>query len=117
MYNLGIHLYALGVAVASHFNKKVSKMWRGEHDTFRILKEKADPNSQKNISCKSNLFKVMFNGRLFTDELTYDMSHRAAGGKEMKLHDNMSMLLKLIGHYGKIDTKTFIHNNEQEVQA
>ena len=45
------------------------------------------------------------------------MSHRAAGGKEMKLHDNMSMLLKLIGHYGKIDTKTFIHNNEQEVQA
>ena len=78
---------------------------------------KADPNSQKNISCKSNLFKVMFNGRLFTDELTYDMSHRAAGGKEMKLHDNMSMLLKLIGHYGKIDTKTFIHNNEQEVQA
>ena len=46
MYNLGIHLYALGVAVASHFNKKVSKMWRGEHDTFRILKEKADPNSQ-----------------------------------------------------------------------
>ena len=82
-----------------------------------IERVKADPNSQKNISCKSNLFKVMFNGRLFTDELTYDMSHRAAGGKEMKLHDNMSMLLKLIGHYGKIDTKTFIHNNEQEVQA
>ncbi len=87
--------------------------------TLRTMIErvKADPNSQKNISCKSNLFKVMFNGRLFTDELTYDMSHRAAGGKEMKLHDNMSMLLKLIGHYGKIDTKTFIHNNEQEVQA
>ena len=87
--------------------------------TLRTMIErvKADPNSQKNISCKTNLFKVMFNGRLFTDELTYDMSHRAAGGKEMKLHDNMSMLLKLIGHYGKIDTKTFIHNNEQEVQA
>ena len=87
--------------------------------TLRTMIErvKADPNSQKNISCKSNLFKVMFNGRLFTDELTYDMSHRAAGGKEMKLHDNMSRLLKLIGHYGKIDTKTFIHNNEQEVQA
>ena len=87
--------------------------------TLRTMIErvKADPNSQKNISCKSNLFKVMFNGRLFTDELTYDMSHRAAGGKEMKLHDNMSMLLKLIGHYGKIDTKTFIRSNAQEVQA
>ena len=87
--------------------------------TLRTMIErvKADPNSQKNISCKSNLFKVMFNGRLFTDELTYDMSHRAAGGKEMKLHDTMSMLLKLIGHYGKIDTKTFIHNNEQEVHV
>lgn len=87
--------------------------------TLRTMIErvKADPNSQKNISCKSNLFKVMFNGRLFTDELTYDMSHRAAGGKEIKLHDNMSRLLKLIEHYGKIDTKTFIHNSEQEVQA
>jgi len=44
MYNLGIHLYSLGVAVASHFNEKIGKMWRGEHEAFDILKEKVDPN-------------------------------------------------------------------------
>lgn len=46
MYNFGIHLYSLGVAIASHFNDKVGKMWRGEHETFNILREKVDPNAQ-----------------------------------------------------------------------
>lgn len=87
--------------------------------TLRTMIErvKADPNSQKNLSCKTNLGKVMFNGRLFTDELSYDMSHRAAGGKEKMLHEKLSMLLKLVKHYGNIDTKTFFHSKGQGVQA
>jgi len=46
MYNLIIYLYLLGVAVYSRFNEKVRKMWRGERDAFRILKEKVDPNAR-----------------------------------------------------------------------
>jgi 3-deoxy-D-manno-octulosonic-acid transferase len=46
MYNLGIFLYLIGVAIASHFNEKVRKMWRGERDAIRVLKEKVDPNAQ-----------------------------------------------------------------------
>ena len=46
MYNLVIYLYLLGVAVYSRFNEKVRKMWRGERDAFRILREKVDPNAQ-----------------------------------------------------------------------
>ena len=46
MYNLGIFLYLIGVAIASHFNEKVRKMWRGERDAIRMLKEKVDPNAQ-----------------------------------------------------------------------
>lgn len=46
MYNLGIHLFSLGVAVASHFNEKIKKMWQGEHEAFSILKAKADPDTQ-----------------------------------------------------------------------
>ena len=42
MYNVIIYLYLLGVAVYSRFNEKVRKMWRGERDAFRILKEKVD---------------------------------------------------------------------------
>lgn len=46
MYNLAIYLYLLGVAIYSHFNEKVRKMWRGERDAFRILREQVDPNAR-----------------------------------------------------------------------
>ncbi len=46
MYNLGIYLYLLGVAITSLFNEKVKKMWRGERDAIRILREKVDPGAK-----------------------------------------------------------------------
>ena len=46
MYNLVIYLYQLGVIVTSLFNEKVRKMWRGEREAVRILKEKVDPNAK-----------------------------------------------------------------------
>lgn len=46
MYNIIIYLYLLGVAVASLFNEKVRKMWRGERQAIRLLKEKVDPTAQ-----------------------------------------------------------------------
>ena len=46
MYQLCIYLYLFGVAIYSRFNEKVRKMWRGERDTFRILREKVDPNAR-----------------------------------------------------------------------
>ena len=46
MYNLIIYLYQLGVIVASLFNEKVRKMWLGEREAIRILKEKVDPNAK-----------------------------------------------------------------------
>jgi len=46
VYNLGIYLYLLGVAITSLFNEKVRKMWRGERDAIRILREKVDPKAQ-----------------------------------------------------------------------
>ena len=46
MYNLIIYLYLIGVAVYSRFNEKVRKMWRGEREAFRILREKVDPNAK-----------------------------------------------------------------------
>ena len=45
MYNLIIYLYLLGVAVCSRFNEKVRKMWRGERDAFRVLREKVEPGA------------------------------------------------------------------------
>jgi 3-deoxy-D-manno-octulosonic-acid transferase len=46
LYNLIIYIYQLGVIIASLFNEKVRKMWRGEREAIRILKEKVDPNAQ-----------------------------------------------------------------------
>ena len=46
MYNLIIYLYQLGVIIASLFNEKVRKMWRGEREAIRVLKEKVDPNAK-----------------------------------------------------------------------
>lgn len=46
MYNLIIYIYQLGVIIASLFNEKVRKMWQGEQETIRILKEKMDPQAK-----------------------------------------------------------------------
>ena len=46
MYNLGIYLYLIGVAIVSRFSEKVRKMWRGERDAIRVLREKIDPQAQ-----------------------------------------------------------------------
>lgn len=46
MYNVAIYLYLLGVAIASLFNEKVRKMWRGERDAFRVLREQVDPEAK-----------------------------------------------------------------------
>ncbi len=46
MYNLGIYLYLLGVAITSLFSEKVRKMWRGERDAIRILRNKVDPDAK-----------------------------------------------------------------------
>lgn len=46
IYNLVIYLYLLGVAIYSRFNEKVRKLWRGEREAFRILREKVDPNAK-----------------------------------------------------------------------
>ena len=45
-YNLVIYMYLLGVAIYSRFNEKVRKMWRGEREAFKILREKVDPNAK-----------------------------------------------------------------------
>ena len=39
-------LYELGVLIYSLFNEKVRKMWKGERDAVRILKEKMDPDAK-----------------------------------------------------------------------
>ncbi len=46
MYQVFIYLYLLGVAIYSLFNEKVRKMWRGERDAFRVLREKVDPEAR-----------------------------------------------------------------------
>ena len=46
IYNLIIYMYLLGVAIYSCFNEKVRKMWRGEREAFKILREKVDPNAK-----------------------------------------------------------------------
>lgn len=43
MYNVIIYLIQVGVAIASLFSDKVRKMWRGEQESFRILREKINP--------------------------------------------------------------------------
>jgi len=45
LYNLIIYVYLLGVAIYSLFNEKVKKMWRGERDAFRVLREKVEPGA------------------------------------------------------------------------
>ena len=46
IYNVVIYFVLWGIAIASLFNEKVRKMWRGERDAFRILRENVDPTER-----------------------------------------------------------------------
>lgn len=46
MYNLLLYIYLFGVAVASLFSTKVKKMWKGEREAIRVIKEKLDPTAK-----------------------------------------------------------------------
>ena len=46
IYNIVIYFVLWGIAIASLFNEKVRKMWRGEREAFKILKQKVDPTAK-----------------------------------------------------------------------
>lgn len=46
IYNIVIYFVLWGIAIASLFNEKVRKMWRGEREAFKILKQKVAPNAK-----------------------------------------------------------------------
>ena len=46
IYNIVIYFVLWGIAIASLFNEKARKMWRGEREAFKILKQKVDPNAK-----------------------------------------------------------------------
>ncbi|MBR1401818.1 MAG: 3-deoxy-D-manno-octulosonic acid transferase [Prevotella sp.] len=46
MYNIIMYLIQAGVAIASLFNEKVRKMWKGERECFKILEQQVDPSAK-----------------------------------------------------------------------
>ena len=46
IYNVVIYFVLWGIAIASLFNEKVRKMWRGERDAFRVLRENVDTSEK-----------------------------------------------------------------------
>lgn len=46
IYNIVIYVYMLGVIIASLFSDKVRRMWRGQHQALKILKQKVDHNAR-----------------------------------------------------------------------
>jgi 3-deoxy-D-manno-octulosonic-acid transferase len=46
IYNLGIFVYRYLVFIASLFNEKIAKMWKGQKQGLEILKERLEPNEK-----------------------------------------------------------------------
>jgi 3-deoxy-D-manno-octulosonic-acid transferase len=46
IYNILLYIYEFGIFVASFFSDKVKKMWRGERQAIRYLKDHVDPNAE-----------------------------------------------------------------------
>ena len=46
IYNVVIYFVLWGIAIASLFDHKVRKRWRGEREAFKLLKQKVDPTAQ-----------------------------------------------------------------------
>lgn len=46
LYNIIMYIYQAGIAIYSHFNEKVKKMWIGERATFGVLQKQVEPNAK-----------------------------------------------------------------------
>ena len=46
IYDIVIYFVLWGIAIASFFNEKVRKMWQGEREAFKVLKQNVDPNAK-----------------------------------------------------------------------
>ena len=46
MYNIIMYVIQLCIAIGSLFSEKLRKMWRGEQEAVRILREKVEPDAQ-----------------------------------------------------------------------
>ena len=99
----------------------VAKAQKAIADTIKSMVERGlNPKAGDNgaRACRQNLERIMYGGRLFTDQIEYDMGHRAGGNAEIALNKSFGVLLKCIEHYGKIDRATFIRDPGQpEVKA
>lgn len=76
------------------------------------------PNNLSENSVRANkdrLNRLMTHGRLFTDKVVYDVSHRPAGSDEVSLHKDMEFLLSCIKHYTGTERNEFIHDKAKEV--
>jgi hypothetical protein len=97
----------------------VQKAQQAIATTLRTMNERiqstGDSNNKSDKACRDNFNRIVTNGRLFTDKVVYDVSHRPAGSDEVNLHKDMDYLLACIKHYGKIDPKVFILDKAKEV--
>ena len=46
LYNIIMYVYQTGIAIYSHFNEKVKKMWIGERAAFGVLQKQVEPNAK-----------------------------------------------------------------------
>lgn len=46
LYNIIMYVYQTGIAIYSHFNEKVKKMWTGERAAFGVLQKQVKPNAE-----------------------------------------------------------------------
>jgi 3-deoxy-D-manno-octulosonic-acid transferase len=46
LYSIGIYIYGAFISMASLFNEKARLLRKGQHQAFKLLKEKVDPNAR-----------------------------------------------------------------------
>ena len=90
-------------------------------ETIKTLVKNAfpsNPSTHASKSCKDALQRLMFGGRLFTDQIEYDMGHRAGGNAEINLMKNFGYMLSCVTKLAGIDKSTFIRDpGQKEVVA
>lgn len=68
-------------------------------------------------ACRQNLTKIMYCGRLFTDQIEYNMDQRLGEMDKATLDGKFNLLFKCIEKYGEIECSEFINDPQQEVTA
>ena len=90
----------------------VNKAQKAIADTLQAMRKEAQEKPEHSVKLNSYLRQLMPGGRIFTDQIQYDVGQRPARSAEIAFNANMKILIGAMKHYTKTTPEMLLVNEE-----